>query len=111
MTTIGQNQPHEEDSRSETGSDTGSRPVAPSTPGAGRIKVWVYYNPMTGEATLYDSEPPLRFGRRQGDADFVEVDEALVKEYATTKELWYGVHAKFVAAVKAAHSRKLIDWE
>jgi hypothetical protein len=111
MMTIGQDQPHEEDPKSETGPNSGSPSLTQSGPGASPIGVWVYYNPTTGEATLYDREPPERFGRGQGDADFVEVDAALVKEYATAKEIWYGVHADFVAAVKAAHSRKLIDWE
>jgi hypothetical protein len=111
MTTTTQHQPDEDGSISETESDARSQPFTPRIPAARRIRVWVSYNPTTGEAILFDQQPLPEFGRRQGDMDPIELDLALVKEYATTKEIWYGVHAKFTAAVKAAHDRALIDWE
>ena len=67
-----------------------------------KVRVWVYYNPTSQEITLFDTEPPESFGRREYDVGPIELDEDLIKSYTTTKEIWYKTHDAFVAAVKAA---------
>jgi hypothetical protein len=67
-----------------------------------KVRVWVYYNPATQEITLYDSEPPESFGRREHDVGPIELDEDLITSYLATKEIWDKAHDAFVAAVKAA---------
>ena len=75
------------------------------------MKVWVYYNPSTGEAAIYENEPPESFGRRQYDIGPIDMDEALITDYDRAKNAWHKAHAEFVTAVKAARDRELIDWE
>lgn len=71
----------------------------PSTPV--KIKVWVYYNPISGEASLYHGEPPPSFGRRQYDVGPIELDQALIKAYVAAKDNWQETRAKFISAVQA----------
>lgn len=71
-------------------------------PGVKKLRVWVYYNPTTGEATLYEDEPPERFGRREHDIGPIELDEDLIRTYVAAKSVWSETHATFIAAVKAA---------
>lgn len=75
------------------------------------MKVWVYYHPRTGEAVIYENEPPESFGRRQHDIGPIDMDEALLADYERTKNAWHKAHAAFVSAVKAARDSELIDWE
>jgi hypothetical protein len=67
-----------------------------------KVRVWVYYNPATQEITLYDTQPPESFGRREYDVGPIELEEDLIKSYLTMKEIWEKAHDAFVAAVKAA---------
>lgn len=56
-------------------------------PNGTNVKVWVYYNPTTEEITLYDTEPPESFGRREYDVGPIELDQDLIRSYATMKEI------------------------
>ncbi len=66
------------------------------------MKVWVYYNRATGEATIYGAEPPELFGRRQYDIGPIELSEGLIARYAEAKDAWRTAHAEFMAAVGTA---------
>lgn len=68
------------------------------------VKVWVYYNPTTGEAAIYDTEPPAMFGRRQFDIGPIALDEELILRYAAAKDSWHEAHAEFMRAVQLARS-------
>jgi len=75
-----------------------------------KVKVWVYYNPTTGEAILYDGDPPPSFGRREHDIGPIELDEDLINAYVTAKNYWNETHARFITALRAATaSRKSVD--
>jgi hypothetical protein len=75
-----------------------------------KVKVWVYYNPTTGEAVLYDGDPSPSFGRRQHDIGPIELDEELINAYVTAKNFWNETHARFIAALRAASaSRRSVD--
>ena len=91
----------EEHSDSRVGSIDTSTDASCDASGT-KVRVWVYYNPTSQEITLYDTEPPESFGRREYDVGPIELDEDLIKSYLTTKEIWYKAHDAFVAAVKAA---------
>lgn len=75
------------------------------------MKVWVYYNSTTGEAVIYENEPPESFGRRQYDIGPIELEERLIHDYGAAKDAWHEAHSKFVAAVRVARDRELIDWD
>ena len=66
------------------------------------MRVWVYYNRATGEATIYGAEPPALFGRRQYDIGPIELDEGLIARYGEAKDAWRAAHAEFMASVRAA---------
>jgi hypothetical protein len=66
------------------------------------VRVWVYYNRATGEATIYGTEPPERFGRRQYDIGPIDLSEELITRYGAAKDAWRAAHAEFMAAVGAA---------
>jgi hypothetical protein len=67
-----------------------------------KVKVWVYYNATTGEAILYDGDPPPSFGRREHDIGPIELDQELINTYVTAKNFWNETHAKFITALRAA---------
>jgi hypothetical protein len=69
----------------------------------------VYYNPATGEASIYGTEPPELFGRRQYDIGPIELDEGLITRYAEAKDAWRAAHAEFMAAVNAAENLPRAD--
>jgi hypothetical protein len=74
-----------------------------------KVKVWVYYNPITGEASLYDGEPPPCFGRRQYDIGPIELDQSLIKAYVTAKDTWQETRAKFISAVQGGSALREFD--
>jgi hypothetical protein len=66
------------------------------------VLVWVYHNPLTGEAAVYDTGPPELFGRRQDDIGPVELDEDLSARYGAAKDAWHAAQGEFMTAMKAA---------
>jgi hypothetical protein len=74
-----------------------------------KVKVWVYYNPITGEASLYDGEPPPCFGRRQYDIGPIELDQSLIKAYVEAKDTWQETRAKFINAVQGGSVLREFD--
>lgn len=77
-----------------------------------KVKVWVYYNPTSGEAVLYDGDPSPSFGRREHDIGPIELDEELINAYVTARNFWNETHARFIAALQAASaSRRSVDTE
>lgn len=77
--------------------------------GQTKVKVWVYYNPITGEASLYDGEPPPCFGRRQYDIGPIELDQSLINAYVTAKDTWQETRAKFINAVQGGSALRESD--
>ena len=71
-------------------------------PRQSKVKVWVYYNPTTEEAILYDGNQPASFGRREHDIGPIEMDAELIDAYMTAKNFWNETHARFIAALQAA---------
>ena len=66
------------------------------------MRVWVYYNRATGEATIYGAEPPALFGRRQYDIGPIELNEGLIARYVEAKDAWRAAQAEFTASVACA---------
>lgn len=73
------------------------------------MRVWVYYNRATGEATIYGAEPPALFGRRQYDIGPIELDEGLIARYAEAKDAWRAAQTEFTASVRAAEDPTGLD--
>jgi hypothetical protein len=91
----------EEHSDSQVGATDASTGALRVASGA-KVRVWVYYNPTSQEITVFDTEPPESFGRREYDVGPIGLDEDLIKSYLATKEIWHKARDAFVAAVKAA---------